>query len=83
MKHTEAGATGVPTNVAPLAGPEWVLAEKYEQLTGVSREAIRSRRKKGVWLDGKHTKVVMHKIYVNIKAVDQWISDQGSNCQQA
>lgn len=66
------------TTVPPQISPEWVLAEKYEELTGVTCEAVRMRRKRGVWLDGKHTKVVLRRIYVNIKAADKWISEQSS-----
>lgn len=72
-----------PTTVHASLSPEWVLAEKYEELTGVTCEAIRMRRKRGVWLDGKHTKVVLRRIYVNIKAADKWISEQVSQRHRA
>lgn len=70
--------TKLDPTVPPSLGPEWVLAEKYEELTGVTCETIRMRRKRGIWLDGKHSKVVLRRIYVNIKAADQWISEQSS-----
>ena len=79
MKHTDTSATRAEANVQPLLGPEWVLVEKFEELTGVTCETVRTRRKRGVWLDGKHTKVVLRRIYVNIKAADKWISEQSSN----
>ncbi len=66
-KHTDTYQITPDHNVISTAAPEWVLAEKYEELTGVTCEAIRMRRKRGVWLDGKHTKVVLRRIYVNIK----------------
>lgn len=78
MKHTDTDAAHAATNVPATISPEWVLAEKYEELTGVTCEAVRMRRKRGVWLDGKHTKVVLRRIYVNIKAADKWISEQSS-----
>lgn len=83
MKHALTDVASPASTVAQPVAPEWVLAEKYEELTGVTPEAIRMRRKSGVWLDGKHTKVVLRRIYVNIKAVDKWISEQGQKHRQA
>ena len=78
MKHLDTHKSATQPNVALGQAPEWVLAEKFEELTGVTCEAIRMRRKRGIWLDGKHTKVVLRRIYVNIKAADQWINEQKS-----
>lgn len=67
--------------VAPQ--PEWVLASKYEELTGVTREAVKQRKKSGVWRDGAQVAVVARRLYVNIKAADQWINDQLPQRRQA
>lgn len=62
------------STVAPQ--PEWVLAKKYQDLTGVTRETVKQRKKSGVWKEGQQVAVVARRLYVNIKAADQWINDQ-------
>ncbi|WP_255594895.1 excisionase [Acidovorax sp. sif1233] len=56
--------------------PEWILASKYQDLTGVTRETVKQRKKSGVWKEGQQVAVVARRLYVNIKAADQWINDQ-------
>lgn len=68
-------ATDEPTAQATVAA-EWVLAKKYEELTGVTREAVKQRKKSGVWREGHQVATVQRRLYVNIKAADQWIRDQ-------
>jgi hypothetical protein len=78
MKQAEAAATAGGNNAPAGAGSsaDWVLAEKFEELTGVTPMAIHNRRRTGVWLDGKHCAVVARRLYVNIKEADQWIQSQ-------
>lgn len=64
------------TTSHPGPEPEWVLAEKYEQLTGVTPMAIHNRRRAGIWRDGQHCAVVLRRLYVNVKEADQWIRNQ-------
>lgn len=64
----------IESTVAPQ--PEWVLASKYQDLTGVTRETVKQRKKSGVWKEGQQVAVVARRLYVNIKAADQWINDQ-------
>ncbi|WP_243854428.1 excisionase family protein [Comamonas sp. JUb58] len=72
MKHKD-----TPSNPAePTVTPEWVLAEKFEELTGVTPMAVHCRRRNGVWLDGTHCAVIARRLYVNIKEADQWIKSQ-------
>ena len=79
-KAAENGSRSVtePTSdgstVAPQ--PEWVLASKYQDLTGVTRETVKQRKKSGVWKEGQQVAVIARRLYVNIKAADQWINDQ-------
>lgn len=56
--------------------PQWVMASKYEEITGVTRETVKQRKKNGVWKEGVQVAVIARRIYVNIKAADQWINDQ-------
>ncbi|MBU1350343.1 MAG: excisionase [Gammaproteobacteria bacterium] len=74
MNHIEKSQTAGDAVLA--AQPEWVLAAKYEELTGVTREAVKQRKKSGVWREGAQVAVVARRLYVNIKAADQWINDQ-------
>lgn len=69
---TEAARDG--STVAPQ--PEWVLASKYQDMTGVTRETVKQRKKSGVWKEGQQVAVIARRLYVNIKAADQWINDQ-------
>lgn len=68
------GSTSDEITVAPQ--PEWVLASKYQDLTGVTRETVKQRKKSGVWKEGQQVAVIARRLYVNIKAADQWINDQ-------
>lgn len=69
---TEAQQDGA--TVAPQ--PEWVLASKYQDMTGITRETVKQRKKSGVWTEGQQVAVIARLLYVNIKAADQWINDQ-------
>lgn len=74
--HQPASATH--DNPAAAGSPEWVLASKYEEMTGVTRETVKQRKKSGTWKIGQQVAVVSRRLYVNIKAADQWIKDQSS-----
>lgn len=76
MKHATTPDEVARTNGAHQMTPEWVLASKYEELTGVTREAVKQRKKSGVWRDGQEVAVISRRLYVNIKAADQWISSK-------
>lgn len=75
MKHKVTEPTTTATTV-PAQTPEWVLAEKFEELTGVTPMAVHNRRRAGIWLDGQHCAVIARRLYVNIKEADQWIKNQ-------
>ena len=83
MKHPDTTTTQTPTTVQASVEPEWVLAEKFHELTGVTPMAIHNRRREGVWLDGKHCAVIARRLYVNIKEADQWIKSQLPQRRQA
>lgn len=75
MKHSE---TNSPSLADTVPAVEWVLASKYEELTGVTRETVKQRKKNGTWKIGQQVAVASRRLYVNIKAADKWISDQNS-----
>lgn len=81
MKQPET-TTATSRDIVPAdAGSpvDWVLAEKYEELSGVTPMAVHNRRRSGVWLDGKHCAVVARRLYVNLKEADKWIQSQISS----
>ncbi|MEG1769867.1 MAG: excisionase [Comamonas sp.] len=83
MKHKDTDVSHAPHTVAASVEPEWVLAEKFQELTGVTPMAIHNRRRAGIWLDGKHCAVIARRLYVNIKEADQWIKNQLSQPHRA
>ena len=83
MKHIETNGMNATSTVTTVVTPEWVLATKYQELTGVTTTAIHQRRKEGKWLDGKHCAVIARRLYVNVKEADQWIKSQISKPRQA
>lgn len=83
MKHAETSALEAVATVQPSITPEWVLASKFKELTGVTPMAVHQRRKEGKWLDGKHCAVIARRLYVNVKEADQWIQNQISESLRA
>jgi len=54
----------------------WIKLKKYCEISGDTAEAVRNRRKKGVWADGKHSKIGPDgKIWVNPMEVDKWVDN--------
>lgn len=74
--HTRFVTKPTPDGSTVPPQPEWILASKYQDLTGVTRETVKQRKKSGVWKEGQQVAVVARRLYVNIKAADQWINDQ-------
>lgn len=84
MRTTEpAEMTSAENTSTTVQGPEWVLASKFEEMTGVTRETVKQRKKNGTWKIGQQVAVVSRRLYVNIKAADQWIKDQASTRRPA
>lgn len=52
---------------------DWVRLEKYCKDSGETPEAVRKRRQKGIWLDGRHTRVRNRRLWVNKKAAQEWV----------
>lgn len=75
MKHSDTRAVNPAAHDESVNAPEWVLASKFEELTGVTRETVKQRKKAGTWREGAQVAVVHRRLYVNIKAADQWIKD--------
>lgn len=61
--------------MAPL--PKWIKPSAYAKMTDYTVDAIDSKRRNGVWLEGKQwIKAPDGKILVNWRECDKWI-EQG------
>lgn len=55
----------------------WVLLSEHCRRTGETSQMVHTRRKRGIWLDGKHTKLASKKrLYVNIEEYNKWVESQ-------
>ena len=55
---------------------QWVCLQKYSELSGETQEAVRIRRKRGIWADGKQTKIGPNgRIWVNLEEANKWIQN--------
>jgi hypothetical protein len=53
---------------------DWVLISKLSELVGLTDDAIRSKMKKGVWLQGRHwRKAPDNRIYFCLPEIKKWI----------
>ncbi|MFS2007984.1 hypothetical protein ACEN9F_30690 [Duganella sp. CT11-25] len=55
----------------------WVKLDRYIDISGDTVDAVQSRRKAGKWLDGNQCKLVDGRLWINLKAVDEWIARWG------
>lgn len=53
---------------------DWVTLQKYCDITGETPGAVRSRRLKGEWLDGRETTCKNRRIWVSLKAAEKWVT---------
>lgn len=52
----------------------WVPVKRYCELTGETANAVRVRRCRGIWIDGKHAKAVPGAgVWVNLEEVEKWV----------
>lgn len=60
----------------------WVLLSEHCRRTGETAQMVHTRRKRGIWLDGKHTKLASRRrLYVNVEEYNKWVESQSCNCQ--
>ncbi|TLM67201.1 MAG: excisionase [Deltaproteobacteria bacterium] len=61
---------------------KWVRLNRYCELTGDTAAAVHARRKKGVWLDGRHTILAPDgKLWVNTQETEKWV-EHGNKVSQ-
>ena len=52
----------------------WVLINKVVDAFGYTKDAIRNKKKKGVWLQDKHWKKAPDgRIVFNLKEIEKWM----------
>ena len=62
--------------IAMQAYPKvWVKLNAYCKLAGEKPDAVRSRMRKGEWLDGTHVKVRNRRLWVNLPQADRWVEN--------
>jgi len=52
---------------------DWVKLDRYLEITGDTLDAVQGRRKTGKWLEGRECKSVDGRVWVNLRAVEQWV----------
>lgn len=53
----------------------WITLRKYCQEFGETPNAVRKRRERGEWVDGRHTQVRNRRIWVNTEAAQKWVEN--------
>jgi len=51
----------------------WVRLSKYCKASDDTPAAVHKRRRRRVWVDGTHCKVVDGNLWVNVDAVNRWV----------
>ncbi len=57
----------------------WVTSKLLAQESGLTEEAIRCKKKNGVWLEGVHwRKAPDSRIYYNREAIERWVESRAA-----
>lgn len=76
-ERAERASRCTPATPAPQYPMTWVKLDRYLEMSGDTMDAVQARRKVGKWLDGRECKTVDGRVWVNLKAVDEWIERWG------
>lgn len=58
---------------------KWIKLAKYCQLSGDTKDAIYAKNRKRIWVNGVHyRKGPDGCIYINTRAVEQWLENSNS-----
>jgi hypothetical protein len=62
----------------PMTDPstDWILLERFCQITGYTEEAVKVKRKRGIWPDGIITVTRGRRIHVNLRRYEAWVEGQ-------
>lgn len=53
---------------------DWVKLDRYLEITGDTMDAVSARRKTGKWLESRECKTVDGRVWVNLRAVEEWVA---------
>lgn len=57
-----------------VAKANWVLISKVTEQTGYTDDAIRAKKKRGEWIEGKHwRKAPDNRVVFNLIAINSWM----------
>ena len=67
---------------ADLPAYRWVTLSEHCRQTGETPNMVHQRRKRGIWLDGLHTRLAAsgRRLYVNVEEFNRWV--ERSSCPQ-
>lgn len=51
---------------------KWVKLNKYCEITGETEDAFHGKKKKGMYAEGRHWKIIERHIWVNLKEMEKW-----------
>ena len=55
----------------------WVKLVRYCELRGENVNAVRSRVRRGAWIEGRHIRRKDGRLYVNLPEADRWVEEIG------
>lgn len=54
----------------------WVLINKAAQETGYTPAAIRTKTRRGIWVQGRHwVKGPDNRVHINLPAIQAWVTE--------
>lgn len=57
-------------------GPEWIRANRYEEITGMTIDSIKHWRREGQLAEGVHWKIGSdRRLWINWRAMEKWNID--------
>lgn len=58
---------------------KWVVIKVLAHQSGLTEDAIRAKKKKGVWVEGVHwRKAPDNRIWFNTEAIEKWVESRAA-----
>lgn len=51
---------------------KWVKIEKYYELTGETEHGFHGKKRKGLYAEGRHYKMIERRIWINLQEMEKW-----------
>ena len=55
---------------------KYVTIRKFSELTGIPEDGVRSRIKRGDWIEGQVWRKKGGSIFINLRGYEAWVEDQ-------